>query len=253
MNSLSVSIPVASRENTPDRPTIRRRSIDGYVGFLGELIDRYGPAISTLQIGEEPNVTDSPLLDGWYPRISDAIVAGVSAAKSHALRRGLRGLRVGVNTTPLFGPEAGFLTGLTGRGGQRFIDDLDYIGLDFFPDVFRPLPGPRLDQVVAGLLSAHRREVLVAAGLGHLPLIITEHGWPTGPGRSPERQAEVLGTVLDVITRDAGELNLTGYIHHSLRDACSARPSMFCQFGLMTDEYVPKPAFGVYRDFLASH
>ena len=75
-------------------------------------------------------------------------------------------------------------------------------------------------------------------------------GWPTGPGRTPQRQAEVLRTVIDVVYRNAGELGITGYIHHTLRDARSAGSGLFCQFGLMTDDYTPKPAFHVYRDLI---
>jgi hypothetical protein len=80
--------------------------------------------------------------------------------------------------------------------------------------------------------------------------VITEHGWPTGPGRTPQRQAEVLRTVIDVIARSASALNITGYIHHALRDARSAGSGLFCQFGLMTDDYTPKPAFHAYRDLI---
>jgi hypothetical protein len=146
--------------------------------------------------------------------------------------------------------DSTFFAGLTRAGGDQFIADLDYIGLDFFPDVFRPIAPGRLAAVVQDLLRAHRRDNLAPAGLGHLPLVITEHGWPTGPGRTPERQAEVLRTVIDVISRDAEELNIAGYIHHTLRDARSAGPGLFCQFGLMTDDYTPKPAFHVYRDLI---
>lgn len=80
--------------------------------------------------------------------------------------------------------------------------------------------------------------------------MITEHGWPTGPGRAPERQAEVLRTVIDVVSRNAEALSITGYIHHTLRDAHSAGSGLFCQFGLMTDDYTSKPAFHDYRSLI---
>jgi hypothetical protein len=225
--------------------------IDGYRAFIEELIDVYGDRIATLQVGEEPNVTTNPSLDGWYPRVSDAIIGGVAAAKAKARRDGLTGLRVGCNSTPLIGPAAGFLAGLTAAGGDRFIADLDYIGLDFFPDVFRPIPADRIGAVVAALLTEHRHERLTPAGLGHLPLVITEHGWPTGPGRPPRRQADVLRTVVETTARLAGDLTIAGYTHFSLRDARSADPDLFAQFGLMTDDYAPKPAFHTYRDLIA--
>jgi hypothetical protein len=228
----------------------RSGDIDGYCAFIEKLIDCQGEHIATLQIGEEPNITGSPVLDGAYPRITEALIAGVRAAKDKARRSGHSALRVGCNSSPLLGPDSAFFAGLTRAGGDQFIADLDYIGLDFFPDVFRPIAPARLATVVEGLLQAHRRDNLAPAGLGHLPLVITEHGWPTGPGRTPQRQAEVLRTVIDVISRNAEALNITAYIHHTLRDARSAGSGLFCQFGLMTDDYAPKPAFHVYRDLI---
>lgn len=228
----------------------RSGDVAGYGAFIERLIDRHGEHLATLQVTEEPNVTDDANLDGAYPRVAEALIAGVHAAKEKARRSGYPELKVGCNSTPLLGPAEGFFTGLTRAGGERFIAELDYIGLDFFPDVFRPIAPDRLEAVVQGLLEGHRRDNLAPAGLGHLPLVITEHGWPTGPGRPAERQAEVVRAVIDVVARSAEALNITGYIHHALRDARSAGRGLFCQFGLMTDDYAAKPAFGVYRELI---
>lgn len=228
----------------------RSGDVDGYCAFIEALVERHGPHLSTLQIGEEPNITDDVNLDGAYPRITEALISGVRAAKNAVRRRGLRNVKVGCNTSPLFGPGAGFFAELTRAGGERFIGDLDYIGLDFFPDVFRPIAPDKLAGVVHALLEGHRGDNLVPARLGHLPLVITEHGWPTGPDRSPERQAEVVRTVIDVLARNAQAFNVTGYVHHTLRDACSADAGLFSRFGLMTDDYTPKPAFHIYRDLI---
>lgn len=225
--------------------------IAGYCAFIERLIDRNGEHLATLQVGEEPNITDNPSLDGAYPRITEALIAGVHAAKDKARRSGHPDLKIGCNSAPLLGPATGFFAGLTRAGGDRFIAGLDYIGLDFFPDVFRPIAPGRLEAVVQGLLEGHRRDNLAPAGLGHLPLVITEHGWPTGPGRPAERQAEVVRAVIGVISRCAEALNITGYIHHALRDARSAGDGLFSQFGLMTDDYAAKPAFGVYQKLIS--
>jgi hypothetical protein len=229
----------------------RSGDVAGYCAFVEALVDRHGEYLASLQIGEEPNVTGDPDLDGAYPRVTEAIIAGVRAAKHMTERRGLD-TRVGCNSTPLFGPSAGFLTGLTQAGGKQFVADLDYIGLDFFPDVFRPIAASRMEDIVQNLLEAHRRDILAAAGLGHLPLVVTECGWPTGPGRPAERQAEVLRTVVGVIARNAESLNITGYLHFALRDARSAGDGLLCQFGLMTDDYTPKPAFAAYQDLISA-
>ncbi|GLF99533.1 hypothetical protein SYYSPA8_34570 [Streptomyces yaizuensis] len=89
--------------------------------------------------------------------------------------------------------------------------------------------------------------MLTPAGLGHLPLHITEHGWPTGPDRTPHRQADVLATVVGSVAAHAADLGLSGYTHFALRDADSANPGLFHQFGLTTDDYTPKPAFETMR------
>ena len=202
----------------------RSGDIEGYCRFIERLIDSHGGSLATLQVGEEPNITDDPNLDGAYPRVVDAITAGVGAAKDKARGSGYPDLKVGCNTSPLFGPSSAFFSDLTRAGGERFVADLDYIGLDFFPDVFRPIPPANLAASVQGLLEGHRRNHLVPAGLGHLPLMITEHGWPTGRARPVNEQAEVLRIVLDVISRCAPRRSTSPptYIHHALRDARSA-------------------------------
>ncbi|MGW4204365.1 hypothetical protein [Streptomyces sp. NPDC004726] len=221
--------------------------VDGYCDFLRELVEQYGAVTSTLQVAEEPNVTSNPTLDGYYPAVREAIVRGVSAVKARARELGYTDLRAGFNTTPLFGPAASFVTDLTDRGGEDFIADLDYVGLDFFPDVFQPIDASDLTHAVEGLLRHHRDSVLAPSGLGHLPLHITEHGWPTGPDRHPHRQADVVETVVKAIAAQSKQLHLSGYTHFALRDADSTQTGLFHQFGLTTDDYAPKPAFDTLK------
>ena len=88
--------------------------------------------------------------------------------------------------------------------GEPLVESLDYVGLDVFPDVFLPLapdgqPGDLRSSVI-GVLETMRSVWLPAAGIpDRVPLHITEHGWPTGAGRYPERQAQVLDTVIRTI------------------------------------------------------
>ena len=117
----------------------RSGDIEGYAEFVRNAIQRYGAITRTVQITEEPNVTGNATLDGDYPDVLRAIVAGVQAANGEASRRGFGHLRIGTNTTPLFGPSAGFYMELVKLGGAALVDGLHYIGLDMFPDVFRPL------------------------------------------------------------------------------------------------------------------
>ena len=95
--------------------------------------------------------------------------------------------------------------------------------------------------------------MLAPAGLGHLPLHITEHGWPTGPDRPLDRQASVIRDVIESVLEQKDELNIATYELFSLRDADSSNPDMFHQFGIMTDAYLPKAAYGVFKDLLTEH
>jgi hypothetical protein len=231
----------------------RSGDIEGYAAFVRNAIQRYGVVTRTVQITEEPNVTGNAALDGDYPGVLRAIVAGVQAANDEALRRGLGHMRIGTNTTPLFGPSAGFFKDLVTLGGATLVRGLHYIGLDMFPDVFRPLGQQTIRAGTVGLLRYHRRDVLEPAGLGHLPLHVTEHGWPTGPDRPTDRQASAIGDVIESVLEHRAELNVAAYELFSLRDADSSNPDMFHQFGIMTDAYRPKAAYDVFKRLVAEH
>ncbi|GIP11639.1 hypothetical protein J1TS5_38090 [Paenibacillus macerans] len=43
------------------------------------------------------------------------------------------------------------------------------------------------------------------------------------------------------------EFGISHYVLFGLRDADSSKPDLFHQFGIMRDDYTPKPAFAVYR------
>lgn len=71
---------------------------------------------------------------------------------------------------------------IASKGGTSLTDALDYVGLDFFPDVFRPVPLNNLPKAVEDVLT-HFRQVNLATGRipATIPIRITENGWPTGP------------------------------------------------------------------------
>jgi hypothetical protein len=228
--------------------------LDDWAELVRATVRRYGPALTKLQITEEPNNPDAATGgDGSFPNVQRAIVAGVLAAKAAARERGLS-LQVGFNATPSLTTD--FWTQLAAVSDAAFVAALDYVGFDFFPDVFRPLPraadgGPMpLEAAVAGVLTNFRRVCLAAAHIpAAVPIHITEHGWPTDPQRSYQRQAEVLETVVRTIDAHRAALNITHYELFNLRDAESASSAF--QFGLLRDDYTPKPAFERYRRLIA--
>jgi hypothetical protein len=122
------------------------------------------PALSGVQITEETNFTAGPnVIDGPYPRlVREALTQGVIAAKQILRELGHPQVKIGFDATPTFGPSVEFWSSLC-AGGQPFIDSFDYLGLDLFPDVFRPAPD--LANAVTGVLEAMRSVWLADAGI----------------------------------------------------------------------------------------
>ncbi|KJK57519.1 hypothetical protein [Saccharothrix sp. ST-888] len=223
--------------------------LDGWVDFVRHVVRTEGPHLAALQICEEPNAY-LPILDGSTPNVREAVVRGVIAAKEEALACGFD-IAIGFNAVPNFDPADTFWPELGALMDDRFHRSLDYVGLDFFPDVFRPLPPEQLAAAVAGVLSSFR-DTLGQVGIGSsVPVRICENGWPTGPDRSEQRQAEVLEEVVRTLYGLREELNLTGYCYFDLRDADSSGTGLFDRFGLLRDDYTPKAAFDTYRRLIS--
>lgn len=62
---------------------------------------------------------------------------------------------------------------------------------------------------------------------------------------------EVLISTLAVVNQLKEKLNITHYEYFGLRDAESANSGF--QFGLMKDDYTPKPAFDTYKKLIQQY
>ncbi|MFE9581975.1 hypothetical protein ACFYO1_36755 [Nocardia sp. NPDC006044] len=228
----------------------RGSDLSGWLDYLRAQLRRFGSRLASLQVAEEANHA-GPGGDGEFPAVRQAIVEGVIAAKEEVERLGLT-VRIGCNSTPIFDPAQEFWTDLGRRGGRAFVDALDYVGLDFFPDVFQPVAAEQLVDAATAVLTGFRQQSLAAAGIPEsTPMHVTETGWPTGPGRSYARQEAVLDSVVRTIDALAPTLNIDTYEHFALRDANTERADMNFQFGLLRSDYTPKPAFARYRELIA--
>jgi hypothetical protein len=226
-----------------------RGNLSGWTKFIENAIARYGPYVQCLQICEEPNLYDYPG-DGRFPYAVDAVVAGVTAAREKLRADGLSAL-VGFNAIPCFDPNDGFWRSIARKISPAFLDSLDYVGLNFYPDVAEPLIGS-LPETVTSLLTQFREVNLAEAGIpDSVPIHICENGWPTGPNRYYTRQADVLEQMVRTIHAVREKLNITHYQLFALRDADTANPDPYRQFGIMRDDYSPKPAFETYSRLIA--
>ena len=225
--------------------------INDWTKFVRQAVGKLGDQPAALQVTEEPNNPHAETGgDGASPNVRQAVVEGVLAAKDEVMRLG-SSVRVGFNACPSFAPNDSFWAELAELGGPTFAHALDYVGFDFFPDVFRPVPFDRLRNAVEGVLTHFRTVSLVAGGIPPVvPIRITENGWPTGPDRTPERQAAVLEVIVRAVHDLRGALNITHYEFFSLRDPGGVGAG-HREFGLLRDDYTPKPAFDTYRSLIA--
>jgi hypothetical protein len=224
--------------------------MSGWLDFIGENIDQYAGMIECLQITEEANV-NLPSLDGYYRNSRMALVEGVIAAKDCIIKKGLD-IKVGFNATPDFNSDKAFWKEIAALATPVFYNSLDYVGLDFFPDVFRQIViDDNLDALRNGihfLLNHFKNIDLAAAGISNqIPVHVTENGWPTGLGRAYEKQAIILNEIVRTIFACRAGFNIAKYELFDLRDADSDNDDLFYQFGIMRHDYTPKPAFEVYK------
>ena len=104
---------------------------------------RHGSTSPLSRSAEKPNITNNPNLDGAYPRVTEALIAA-PRRKERPVAAG-SGSEGRLQQHPLLGSAADSSPTSAGKGGQRLIAELDYIGLDFFPDVFRPIAPASLE------------------------------------------------------------------------------------------------------------
>jgi hypothetical protein len=246
------------------RPSDGGSSTDvaGFVGFVREAVQTIGhmPGFVSLQVTNEANQGGSPnTSDGYYAGAKDALIGGVVAAKGEVRSEHLGQVKVGFNWA--YATDAGeraFWRYLGRHGGRRFIDDLDWVGLDVYPGTWGPGLGKRsltaeTASFMDGALHALRVTYTPLAGIPHtVPLRVSETGYPTGPGRTEATQVTVMKAAIEAVYRARAKYNITGLRWFDLRDADSSSSSFESQYGLMRDDYSPKPAFGEYRALVAS-
>jgi len=221
--------------------------------FIRTMIHQYQNELVKIQITEEANV-NLPSLDGHYKNSRKALVEGVIAAKQEINRLKLNTL-VGFNATPDFSPDKLFWKEIASLASDDFRKSIDYVGIDFFPDVFRPIQpdGNAFDLKAAmkGVFTQFRKDIQSIGITSEIPLHITENGWPTGISKTYEQQAIMLEKIIRQIYEYRNEFNITAYELFALRDADSSNPDIFYQFGIMRDDYTPKPAFHVYQNLIS--
>jgi hypothetical protein len=222
--------------------------------FVRTVVDRFGPnrRVVAIQVTNEVNLSISPdSSDGAYDRARDALIQGVEAAKDEARRKRFSQLQIGFNWAYRGDPssEQSFWNYLRDHGGPRFVRSLDWVGVDAYPGtLFPPYDSPGGERrALVNAFSTFRCLADTPRIPRTVPIHVEENGFPTGVGRSYERQAQALDTMVHAVNDFRGTFNITDYRWFNLRDGDTTSPNFQQQYGLMTDLYEPKPAFGLYR------
>lgn len=230
--------------------------LNNWLDFIRKVINKYGTHLASLQITNEPNLS---FMEGSKPYIMQALVEGVIAAKKETRVHRLP-IKIGFGSVPE-SPAAvpHFWENLAKAGGNTFIDSVDFVGHNFYVDVFeeQPLDLKEIPVSVERTLRNLREKNLVTAGVpASVPIRVTENGWPTGRNpvtnieRSYEHQTEVLETVIRTIYNLRLELNISHYELFGLRDADSFKDDLFHQYGIMRDDYSQKPAYDTFKKLI---
>jgi hypothetical protein len=244
------------------RPSTGGSSADaaGFAAFVRDTVRALGAnrGFVSLQVANEVNVAGAPnASDGFYADAKDAMIEGVIAAKQEAVADGFAQLAVGINWAASGGSDdAAFWSYLGSHGGPTFVNALDWVGLDAYPGTWGPLTGgisSGTATAIDAILKSLRGGYLPLAGVpARVPLHVSENGYPTGPGRTEAMQVAAMRAAITTLDQARLSYNLTDYRWFDLRDADSAGQSFESQYGIMHDDYTPKPAFDVYRNLVAA-
>ncbi|TDQ01370.1 hypothetical protein [Labedaea rhizosphaerae] len=211
----------------------------GFAEFVADVVRAHGDTLDSVQVTGEPNMGAMPFAaDGAFPDVVPAMVLGVQAAA--AARRDGQPVRIGIGLVPSEFEDSDFWSKVAACDAPAFASALDYAALDIYPDVFGGrVPLESVPDVVEGMVGRFRATLTEFGVPATTELRIGENGWPTGADRPEELQADVLEAVI----RTCHRLEVGRWQLFALRDANSSGATPFHHFGVLRDDYSPKPAF----------
>jgi hypothetical protein len=235
--------------------------VSAFADFARATVRWLGPSpqFVSLQVTNEANVGGAPnASDGYYAGAKDALIAGVIAAKGAARSNGYNQLKVGFNwANANDSGESTFWSYLGKHGGKAFTTALDWVGLDAYPGTWGPQLGAgdlytATSNAITSALSTLRQRYMPLGGVpASVALHVSECGYPTGLGRTEAMQVTSMTATMSAVSAARANYNVTDYRWFDLRDADSASTSFESHYGLMYDDYTPKPGFAAFRSLVA--
>jgi hypothetical protein len=236
----------------------------GYVPWVRAVSARLAalPGVAAIQIGNEANNTGSAAAaDGAYPGAVDAIALGVPAARQAVVAAGRPDVKIGFNWAAGMSPckTEPFWSQLRQLGGTAFTSAVGWVGIDVYPGTWSApsmSTNPTASQIGASItnsLRCLRTKHMVTAGLSSAATItVAETGYPTDATRSEATQAAALRAIIASVQSVQQTYGVTDLRWFSLRDANTASLQLENGYGLLRDDYSPKPAFAAYQQIIAT-
>jgi hypothetical protein len=236
----------------------------GFVPWVRSVATRLAaiPGVVAIQVGNEANNTGSAAAaDGAYPGAVQAIADGVPAARAAVVAAGRPDIGIGFNWAAGASPcqTDPFFAQLAAAGGSAFATAVGWVGIDVYPGTWSPpwptaYPAANLIQwSVVSSLACLRTKQIPSAGLSNgVTITVAETGYPTDAARSEQTQAAVLAEIVGAVRSVSRAYGVTDLRWFDLRDANTASGQLENGYGLMHDDYSPKPAFSVYQQLIAA-
>ncbi|HVF78282.1 MAG TPA: hypothetical protein VNA28_08280 [Solirubrobacteraceae bacterium] len=214
----------------------------------------------SIQVGNEPNNSAAGAGDGSYPGVIGAIAAAVPAARAEVVAAGRPEVLIGFNWAAGASPATTepMWAQLKQAGGSSFTQAVGFVGVNVYPGTWSPplttsaITGLQVEATMRGALDAARNKHMVAAGVAGAAIVIGETGYPTTAARPPLVQDLVLRAIIGVAEATKSIYGVTGVYWFSLRDGNTASGQLENGYGLLRDDYTPKPAFATLQGLVAS-
>lgn len=244
------------------RPTDASKSA-GYIAWVRSMTHRLAALSGTVsvQIANEPNNLSAGAGDGAYPGVINAIATAVPAARNQLIADNRPNILVGFNwaagTTPI--TTEPMWAALKQAGGTAFSRVVGFVAVNVYPGTWSPpaadlVPTPtQIDATLRSTLSALRNQHMPAAGIStHATIVVGETGYPTTPARTQATQNMVLNTTVATIDATRATYGTTDLYWFAFRDGNTSSGQLENGYGLLHDDYTPKPAYTSLQQAIAT-
>jgi len=112
--------------------------------------------------------------------------------------------------------------------------------------------GLKVAATITTTLAALRTTDMPAAGVGGAAIVIGETGYPTTSTRTAATQSAVVQAIVSTVNSVKATYGVTDLYFFDLRDGNTASGQLENGYGLLHDDYSPKPAFATLAHLIAT-